>query len=95
MARKKLKLYQLAISKKKLNRSCKHHINQLHQELLIPLDLNITLSQLQKQKQLASKNLNQIIKSAGANRKQHLRNLPKNYENNGQEEAAKNHSKKN
>ena len=46
MARKKLKLYQLAISEKTLNRRCHNHINQLQQELLLPLDLNLTLSQL-------------------------------------------------
>ena len=89
MARKKLKIYQLAISEKTTGINCEHHINQLQDELLIPLDLKLPLSQLHKQKTKASEELNKIIKTAGANRKQHLRNLLANYENEGKEAEAK------
>ena len=65
-----------------------HHINK-QEELLISIDLNITLIQLQKDKQSASRELNKTVKNAGANRKQYLRSLLREYESNGQDEEAK------
>ena len=88
MARKKLKVYQLAISQKTLGMDFSSHINRIQQELLIPINIALSLPQLQKNKTNASKELNKIMKNTRANRKQHLLNLLRKYESEGNNEVT-------